>query len=87
MSLIASPPGAAGDVLGNGQDERGQIVLFIADNGRGFDPDDIPAAHLGVGIMRERAQAAGARLELNSEPGHGTQVTVTWPDLPRMEKP
>ena len=33
-----------------------EVVLHIADNGCGFDPETIPPGHLGVGIMRERAQ-------------------------------
>jgi len=28
--------------------------------------------------MRERAQAIGARLAIESEPGHGTQIAVVW---------
>ncbi len=57
-----------------------QIILSISDNGRGFEPAGVPPGHLGIGIMRERAEAVGARLEIQSEPGHGTTVTVVWPD-------
>jgi signal transduction histidine kinase len=28
--------------------------------------------------MQERAQAIGAHLTIESQPGHGTQVTVLW---------
>jgi PAS domain S-box-containing protein len=52
--------------------------LSIEDNGRGFDPQTIPAGHLGIGIMRERAQKIGATLQINSKPGDGTSVLVTW---------
>jgi two-component system nitrate/nitrite sensor histidine kinase NarX len=52
--------------------------LMIKDDGRGFDPQAIPAGHLGVGIMRERAQAVGASIKIESENGRGTQVTVSW---------
>jgi signal transduction histidine kinase len=31
-----------------------------------------------MGIMRERAEAIGASLEVNSQPGHGTHVVVNW---------
>jgi nitrate/nitrite-specific signal transduction histidine kinase len=55
------------------------VALEIADNGRGFDPSNIPAGHLGVKIMRERAEAIGATLHLASKPGRGTRITVTWP--------
>jgi nitrate/nitrite-specific signal transduction histidine kinase len=52
--------------------------LSIEDDGRGFDPQAIPSGHLGIGIMRERAQKIGATFQINSEPGDGTSVLVTW---------
>lgn len=57
----------------------GPIVrLTIADTGAGFDPSAVTADHLGLKIMRERAEAVGARVTLYSEPGAGTQITVVW---------
>jgi PAS domain S-box-containing protein len=52
--------------------------LTVIDDGVGFDPAAIPPNHLGLRIMRERAEAIGARLNIYSEPGEGTQVTVLW---------
>jgi PAS domain S-box-containing protein len=52
--------------------------LSIQDDGRGFDPQAIPAGHLGVSILRERAANIGAEIEIESEIGRGTQVTVSW---------
>ena len=40
------------------------LELTIVDNGRGFDVDSIPAGHLGIGIMRERADGIGANLAI-----------------------
>ena len=54
------------------------LELRVADDGRGFDPAAIPAGHLGVGIMRERATSIGAELEVNSQPDAGTRVTLNW---------
>jgi signal transduction histidine kinase len=54
------------------------VTLCIRDDGRGFDPRNIPAGHLGIGIMRERAQKIGATLTIDSTPGGGTIVSVTW---------
>jgi signal transduction histidine kinase len=48
------------------------------DNGVGFDPASVPPNHLGTKIMRERAEAIGAKYSLYSEPGEGTQISVTW---------
>jgi PAS domain S-box-containing protein len=64
---------------GSGQVMRGNnLRLTVADNGHGFDPSMITADHLGLKIMRERAEAIGAKFTLYSESGEGTQVTVIW---------
>jgi nitrate/nitrite-specific signal transduction histidine kinase len=52
------------------------VELLVADDGRGFDPDHVPPDHLGLSIMQERAEAAGATLRVESEPGEGTRVTA-----------
>lgn len=54
------------------------ITLSIRDDGRGFDPDGVGTHHLGLGIMRERAQVIGAAFAIVSEPESGTEITVTW---------
>ena len=53
------------------------LTLEIADDGRGFDLENVPAERLGVGIMRERAEAIGAHLTIDSQVGSGTRITVT----------
>jgi signal transduction histidine kinase len=55
----------------------GRAELRIVDNGRGFDVDNVPPGHLGLSIMRERAEAVGADLVLRAAPGHGTELTVS----------
>ena len=55
-----------------------RIELAIYDNGRGFDLSDVPAERLGLGIIRERAQAIDADLAIESSPGQGTRITVVW---------
>ncbi len=59
-------------------DGRG-VRLAVRDNGQGFDPHTIPPEHLGVSIMNERAENAGAGLTIVSEIGEGTEVAVVWP--------
>jgi nitrate/nitrite-specific signal transduction histidine kinase len=54
------------------------VELRISDDGCGFDPSGTPPDRLGLGIMRERAQAVGATLGIESEPGLGTQIVVMW---------
>jgi PAS domain S-box-containing protein len=57
---------------------RRRLELEIADDGRGFDPRAIPAGHLGLGIMRERARSVGAHVQVQSHAGQGTVVSMTW---------
>lgn len=52
--------------------------LRISDNGRGFDIDKVTPDHLGLGIMKERADSAGAVFKVESRPGEGTVVLVNW---------
>lgn len=56
----------------------GGVLLSVWDEGNGFDVQSIPPGHMGVRIMRERAEAVGAAFSLVSRPGSGTQVTVKW---------
>jgi signal transduction histidine kinase len=64
------------------------VCLVVRDNGRGFDMQAVPFDHLGLEIMRERAQAVGAELVVESQPGQGTQVTALWrpPEAQEMEE-
>lgn len=73
VRLVCSP--AASSMDGDG---RLRVELQVSDNGRGFDPDHVPSDRLGLGIIRERAQAIGAALTIDSQPGQGTVITVLW---------
>ncbi len=55
-----------------------EVTLLIQDDGVGFSLGEAPSNRLGLGIMRERAAAIQADLSLKSQPGHGTQVSLTW---------
>jgi signal transduction histidine kinase len=54
------------------------IVLRINDNGCGFDSNNIPSGHLGIGIIRERAQSIGAIFHLSSYQGEGSEIVLSW---------
>jgi PAS domain S-box-containing protein len=56
-------------------ESRDRLVLTIEDNGKGFQPPAAGATGMGIRIMRYRARMIGAALELNSQPGAGTQIT------------
>jgi PAS domain S-box-containing protein len=55
------------------------VVLSIADDGRGFDPKKITAASFGLIAMRERARALGGDVSIDSSPKRGTTVTARLP--------
>jgi signal transduction histidine kinase len=57
-----------------------QAELTIRDNGRGVDQQKLPEDKLGLRIMGERAEEVGARLEVQSAPREGTQISLIWSD-------
>ncbi len=57
---------------------RAQVILSIKDDGLGFDANSIQAGHMGIAIMRERAKGIGAVLKVESQPGQGTIVELSW---------
>jgi PAS domain S-box-containing protein len=56
----------------------GELVLVVADDGKGFDDAQVSGS-LGFLGMRERAQVCGGRLEICSVPGSGTTVALRVP--------
>ena len=58
------------------------IYIFISDDGIGFEVSELGEArgtdgsHLGLVGMRERADFIGAKLEIDSHPDEGTQITL-----------
>ena len=56
----------------------GRVHLSVEDDGRGFDPDTVDPSHLGLRSMQERADQAGAALEVSTRYGRGTVVTLDW---------
>ncbi len=56
-------------------DAGGEFVLEIADDGVGFHVNG-GSTGLGLASQRRRAQALGGELQIESEPGHGTRVTL-----------
>ncbi len=72
----------AGAVLIELREQADLLRLSLADDGRGFEPArPAPRASCGMGMttMRERAEAIGARLGIESDIGHGTRITVELP--------
>lgn len=51
--------------------------LQIHDNGKGFNPQ-VAGDGFGLEIMQEQAGSIGATLSIQSQPYHGTTVSVIW---------
>ena len=64
------------------EETDGELVLSISDDGKGFDPANAPRGRWGMTTMRERAEAAGGRLAVESAPGRGTIVRAALPLQP-----
>ncbi len=61
---------------------RDEVTIEISDNGVGFDPAAIaPGRHHGLINLRDRAVAAGGRLEIDARPGSGTRLVVHLPAI------
>jgi two-component system nitrate/nitrite sensor histidine kinase NarX len=59
----------------------GAYMLLVEDDGIGFDLPrraGRPGEHIGLSIMEERARRLGGQLRIESEPGEGTRVEVTY---------
>ena len=65
--------------------EGDTINLCIVDDGLGFDPYVFIPGHFGVNMMRERAEAVGAKLSIISKPGSGTKLMIQWVKHPTKE--
>jgi signal transduction histidine kinase len=74
---------AAGHVSVSVGQHNGSARLLVADDGRGFDPQQLAdrraEGHMGLSIIRDLAEAAGGRLSVTSQPGEGTRVELELP--------
>jgi PAS domain S-box-containing protein len=55
-----------------------ELQLRVVDNGVGFEREQLNKGQLGMDIIRERAAAIGATLDLQGAPGQGVQVTLHY---------
>ena len=62
------------------------VKLMVTDNGVGFEQNQLTPDHLGLSIMRERAETIEAWINIQSQLGEGTQVIVEWTKSGRVEQ-
>ena len=63
--------------------EEDHIRLTVRDNGKGFDVRVQSGTGLGLASMRERVKQVFGSFEVQSKPGHGTEINVIVPLLPK----
>jgi signal transduction histidine kinase len=73
VSLNATPPSPVA-----GEPWRGEVKLVIKDDGRGFSLQGEHNEHMGLSIIRERAAAINAVVNISSQLGGGTELTLVW---------
>lgn len=60
-----------------------EVTLDVRDDGRGFDPGELPphrhTGGFGLGGMRARAERIAGTVDIESEPGRGTAVSARVP--------
>ena len=68
-----------------GQIEPGGVILEVVDDGIGFSVDEktdvgnqLAGRHYGLFGMYQRAGFIGAKIHIESAPGKGTRVSVSW---------
>jgi signal transduction histidine kinase len=61
-------------------DER--LTVVVSDDGRGFDPAEVPESGIGLAGMLERSRLLGGQLSIESAPQRGTRVTISLPIVP-----
>ena len=77
----------ATDPTAGGTPDDTDLVLAVADDGRGFDVRAVEkirnrGGHLGLISMQERASLIEAELDIESSPGQGTRIGLRVPRLP-----
>lgn len=96
MSLLRIAQEAVSNAVHHGQAQNisvelrydaERVGLRITDDGCGFNADRTPPGHFGLLDMKERSQAMGSFLHIDSAPGNGTVVEVEVPIYAGAEAP
>jgi PAS domain S-box-containing protein len=70
----------ATEIIVSLEQQDGQLILTVEDNGQGFEMEKIGSKQtLGILGMKERCQMMGGTFKIKSAPGEGTAVVVAVP--------
>jgi signal transduction histidine kinase len=64
--------------------DHGGVLVALEDDGAGFDVAtvfDVPSIHLGLKVMRERAEMSGGWLRVDSAIGRGATINFWIPSF------
>ncbi|MCK9877606.1 DUF2339 domain-containing protein [Frankia sp. Ag45/Mut15] len=67
--------------------EPGRLRVSIIDRGRGFQPDEVAANSVRLGLrssVSARMRAVSGDARITSAPGQGTEITLAWDGPPRV---
>lgn len=67
--------------------DDGDVSLLIQDDGCGFDIKSPTKDHFGLEGIRQRARYSGGIADIQSEPGAGTTIHVTFPAAGLQNEP
>ena len=62
-------------------DDNGNYYVLVEDDGKGIqkhDEDAGPGEHVGLSIMKERAERISGTFSIETEPGEGTRVELRF---------
>jgi len=80
VNNVLKHSGASNLIIDLGLEEaEKRIELNITDDGRGFDPENVPRKGLGLSNIRSRADLFGGKVTILSAPGEGCKLRVQVP--------
>lgn len=61
--------------------EAHRVQLLVEDDGQGFTPPSVTQPTNGIGLLsiQHRVEILGGQLDINTRPGQGTIVYITFP--------
>jgi len=66
--------------------DQGLCRVCVEDDGAGFAPGGDRYEHFGLAIMRERAKRLGGELQIESTPGSGARLCLSFPARGRVHE-